>query len=304
MMIPMNTNALSFRRLMEAIGYRTGILDVACPLCGPDRFAPANRTRRVMRVWNVSPGFLSYACARCGESGYATDRDAPPVNANTYARIQAEIQERNRETAIARRSKALALWRSRQSLQSSIAEIYLRDARAYRGLLPPTLGFLPARGEYPPAMIAAFGLPLEEPEPGVIVLSDDLITGVHLTRLAIDGSDRDRSDKAKIMIGFSKGSPLMLAPWTDNLGLIVTEGIEDALSAHEATGLCTWVAGSASRLPALADAVPSWVEAITILADDDADGRRHATTFADQLKERDVESRLIVLGCQAQVSAA
>ena len=106
------------------------------------------------------------------------------------------------------------------------------------------------------------------------------------------------------MIGFSKGSPLMLAPWTDSLGLVVTEGIEDGLSAYESTGLSAWAAGSASRLPALADAVPSWVEAITILADDDADGHRHATTFADQLKERDVEIRLIVLRYQAQASAA
>src|ERR1700730_16171778 len=127
----MHTTALSFRQLIEAIAYRRGIFDVACPLCGPDRRAATNRTRKVMRVWNVSPGFLSYACARCGKSGYAKDRDAPPVNANIYSRVRAEIQERNRETAATRRSKALALWRSRQFLQGSIAEIYLRDARAY-----------------------------------------------------------------------------------------------------------------------------------------------------------------------------
>jgi hypothetical protein len=298
-----HTTALSFRQLIEATGYRRGIFDVACPLCGPDRRAATNRTRKVMRVWNVCPDFLTYACARCGETGYAQDHDAPPINANAYARVKADLAKRNRETAANRLSKALALWRSRQSLQGSIAEIYLREVRAYRGPLPPTLGFLPARGDYPPAMIAAFGLPLE-PEPSVMALPDDWVTGVHLTRLSPDGTDRDRGDKAKIMIGFSKGSPLMLSPWTDSLGLVVTEGIEDALSAYESTGLCAWAAGSASRLPALADAVPSWVEAITILADDDADGRRHAATFADQLKERDVEIRLIVLGCQAQVSAA
>jgi hypothetical protein len=141
-------------------------------------------------------------------------------------------------------------------------------------------------------------------EPGAIVLPDGLITGVHLTRLAHDGSDRDRSEKAKIMIGFSMCSPIMLAGWTDSHGLVVTEGIEDALSAHEATGLCAWAAGSASRMPALAHAVPSWVEAITILADDDANGRRHAATLVDRLKERNAEIRLIVLGYQALTSTA
>ncbi len=74
---------LSFRELMQAIGYRIGTHDVACPICGPYRRAPVNRTRKVMRVWNVSPGFISYTCARCGESGYVRDRDALPVSAPT-----------------------------------------------------------------------------------------------------------------------------------------------------------------------------------------------------------------------------
>src|SRR5438094_729787 len=82
----------------------------------------------------------------------------------------------------------------RQPLSGSIAETYLREARGYRGPLPPTLGFLPTRGEYPPAMIAAFGLP-DEPEPGRFTLPERKIRGVHLTRLAPDGRDRDRGEK-------------------------------------------------------------------------------------------------------------
>jgi hypothetical protein len=252
-----------------------------------------------MRVWNVSPGFISYSCARCGESGYARDRDAPPVNARTYARVQAEFDECNRVAATTRLSKALRLWRSRQPLQGTIAESYVRDARAYGGALPPTLGFLPARGEYPPALIAAFGLPVEI-EPSVIELSDDRLTGIHLTRLASDGHDRSRTDKAKIMIGFSMGAPIVLAPPTDSLAVVITEGIEDALSAHEATGLCAWAGGSASRLPALADALPSWIECVTILSHSDQDGQRHAAALAARLEKRDVEIRLIVLGAEPE----
>ena len=59
-----------------------------------------------------------------------------------------------------------------------------------------------------------------------MVLPDNKIKGVHITRLAPDGSDRDRSEKAKIMIGFSKSFPIVLSPPTDGLSLIVSEGIE------------------------------------------------------------------------------
>jgi hypothetical protein len=144
-------------------------------------------------------------------------------------------------------------------------------------------------------MIAAFGIP-DEPEPGVILLPDSKVKGVHVTRLAPDGLDRERGERAKIMIGFSRGSPIALAPWTDSQALIVTEGIEDALSAYETTGLCAWAAGSASRMPTIVGGVPSWIECVTILADNDAAGRQHANALAIALRKRDTEIRLIVLG--------
>ena len=85
------------------------------------------------------------------------------------------------------------------------------------------------------------------------------------------------------MIGRSAGSPIVLAPTNDLLGIAVTEGIEDGLSVHLATGLGVWAAGSASRLPALADAIPSYVECVTILVDDDKAGRRYARELAARL---------------------
>lgn len=226
----------------------------------------------------------------------------PMLESLAYAPVQRAVGERDRALKAIRLSKALGLWRAREPLPGSIGEIYLREARGYRGVLPPTLGFLPARREYPPALIAAFGFS-DEPEPGAIVLPERRIAGVHLTRLAPDGSDRERGDKAKIMIGFSRGNPIAVAPWTDGQALVVTEGIEDALSAHESTGLCAWAAGCASRLPALAEAVPSWVECVTILADNDHDGRRHAISLATKLSARNVEVRLIVLGTAESTAA-
>jgi hypothetical protein len=120
------------------------------------------------------------------------------------------------------------------------------------------------------------------------------VCGVHLTRLLPDGSGKavfdDRDVQAKIMIGHSAGWPLVLAPPNDLLGLTIAEGIEDALSAYEATGLGAWAAGCATRLPALADAVPSHIDCVTVYAHTDDDGQQHAIELADALVARGFET--------------
>ncbi len=96
------------------------------------------------------------------------------------------------------------------------------------------------------------------------------------------------------MIGHSVGSPLVVAPPNDMLGLAVAEGVENALAMHEATGLGVWAAGCASRLPALADAIPDFIDCVTIVVDDDADGRRHSDTLARMVRARGIEASLVV----------
>jgi hypothetical protein len=138
-------------------------------------------------------------------------------------------------------------------------------------------------------MIAAFGA-VSEPQPSVITIADDQVRGVHLTRLLPDGSDRHRGDRAKIIIGPSSGYPIVLAPANDLLGLAVTEGIEDGFSVHEATGLGAWAAGSASRLPALANAIPDYIETVTIFAHADDAGQRGAHELARLFDRRGIET--------------
>jgi hypothetical protein len=67
-----------------------------------------------------------------------------------------------------------------------------------------------------------------------------------------------------------------------------------ALTVHLVTGLGAWAAGSASRLPALGDAIPSYVESVTILVDDDEDGRRHADELAARLLGRSLQVRQVL----------
>jgi hypothetical protein len=235
-----------------------------------------------MRIW-YSTDFISWHCARCGQTGGGRERGAPADPAKAQ-RVRAEMAERADMAAARQLAKAQWLWQQRHPPRPSLVETYLRDARGFNGPLPATLGFLPSRGEYPPAMIAGFGLAIEQ-EPGIIAVDGRALVGVHLTRLLPDGSDRERGDQAKIMIARSLGWPIVLAPANDLLGLAITEGIEDALSVHVATGLGTWAAASASRLPALAKRVPPYIDCVTVYAHDDC-GKRYALQLADVLTSR------------------
>ena len=280
--------------LEQQMGGKTGTLDVPCPLCGPDRRHPLNRRRKVMRIWRHDPGFASYHCVRCGASGYARQDCAVnrPVDSVILMRARAEARERERQYAIKQRRKAVWLWRRRRLIIGSIAETYLREVRSYHGRLPATVGFLRARGEHPPAMIAAFGV-AEEIEPGVVVINDVAVRGIHITKLKLDGSGKADTERNKIVIGRCVGSPIVLAPVNDLLGLAICEGIEDALSTYEATGLGAWAAGAASRLPGLAKAIPEYVESLSILVDDDNAGRQHSTELARRAAARGIEVRQI-----------
>jgi hypothetical protein len=283
----------------QLTGRRLGTFDVPCPECGPFRRSPRNQRKPVLRIWRIEPGFATFFCARCGDQGHARDRNRAPPDPVKVAKARAEAAERDRALRAERLSKSLWLWRNRQPIIGGIAERYLRGARGYGGPLPATLGFLPARGEHPPAMIAAFGL-AHEVDPGVIAIADGAVTGVHLTRLKSDGSGKaeleEPDENAKIMVGHSAGSPIVLAAPNDLLGLAITEGIEDGLSTYEATGLGVWASGSASRMPALAATVPGYIDCVTVLADDDRDGRRHATGLARQVQGRGIAPRLIIPG--------
>jgi hypothetical protein len=285
-------NVIGLDEIDVLTGGRLGTFDTPCPLCSPFR-RHRNQRIRVLRTWRVEPGFASFHCCHCGAAGYAHDRGATPPDPARLATARAEAAARDRAHKADRLGKARWLWSTAIGLADTIGERYLRDARGYRGPIPGTLRFLPARGDYAPAMVAAFGIP-REVEPGVIAIAADAITGVHLTRLLPDGSDRERGDKAKIMVAHSTGSPIVLAPAGDMLGIIITEGIECALSAHEATGLGAWAAGAASRLPAIAEAVPPYMDCVTVIADDDGDGRKFAGELARGIHARGIEARQII----------
>jgi hypothetical protein len=240
--------------------------------------------------------FARFHCAHCEAKGWASDNNSATTakrpSPDEIEKIKSDIAVREAEHELVRRLKALGLWRRGKPVPNTAVERYLRLARGYRASIPGTIRFLPASQGFAPAMIAAIGI-ADEIEPGILSIPDHAIRGVHITALLSDGSGKAGTDRDKIMIGKSIGSPIVLAP-PDGLGLAITEGIEDALSVHEATGLGAWAAGSASRMPPLADVVPDYIECVTIVADADEVGKTNAKKLADALAQRSCETRLIV----------
>ena len=183
---------------------------------------------------------------------------------------------------------AAALWRKSQPIGGTLGERYLREGRGILCALPPTIRFLPPSGRHPATILTAFGTPLES-EPGVLAVECMDVPAVHRIQLNAEGSKL-----GKAMLGSPAGLPLVVAPWTDSHGLVIAEGVEDALSAHQATGLAAWAGGSAPHMAKLAACVPAWTECVTIIEDDNDAGRKATRTLADALGLRGIE--VIVVG--------
>jgi hypothetical protein len=275
-------------------GGKLGVLDIACPVCGPLRRSGINQRRRVLRLWRPDQNFATYYCARCGEAGRATHRDVAAGDsrsAEARTRIVGEAAKHEADSKAKRIATAQRLWSRHQPItEGSPPFLYLRK-RGFTGTIPPTLAYLPPFRDFPAAMIAAFGM-VTEAEPGVIV-PPKAVAGVHITRLTSEGDKApDAEGNAKIALGSCKGAPICISPPNDLLGMAVTEGIEDALSVYQSTGLGVWAAGSAGFMPALAPLVPDYIECVTIFVDDDDAGQRGAKALASALFDRGIEVRL------------
>ena len=280
------TSKLTFAAIIDLIADRYGGIDAACPECGPSRRSPANQRRKTLRIWREDTDFATYHCIRCGLKGW-TRRDGPSsaIDFTRMARLRADAAERDAAHEVEQSRKANWLWSSSRPAEATIVKTYL-IARGIKCVIPSTLRFLaPHKPDHHPAMIAAFSVP-DEPEPGVLRVRDDGVGAVHLTLLKQDGSAKADTEPTKIVVGSPHGLPIVLAPANDLGGLIACEGIEDGLSLHEATGLGVWAAGSASRLPAIAVVLPTYVSCLTIIVDDDAAGRANAAKLADGARTR------------------
>jgi phage/plasmid primase-like uncharacterized protein len=261
-----------------------------CPRCGGDDRFSINTKKQI------------FNCRGCGGRGDVIslvmflDHVDIPAAVEHLAGAPPSPPTRDQDRGAYEREqhrKAAWLWSQRKPITGTVAETYMR-ARGITCALPPTLGFLPTRkpGQHP-AMIAAFAL-AAEPEPGMLAAPNG-VDAVHLTLLRADGTGKADVPKAKLMIGSPGALPIVIAPPNDLLGLAITEGIEDALTVHQATGLGVWAAAGAGRMSALADLIPSYIDCVSVAIDDDEAGTKHGTELVHLIKARGIEARPIYL---------
>jgi CHC2 zinc finger len=282
---------LDVARMYGAKLQRVGVEWVGpCIVCGgTDRFG-VNVAKGVWNCRGCTAGGDVIELVKHVESvGYreAVERlnGESPIAARPLRRPRPVIDSANYEKKQHR--KAAWMWSRRRPIIGSPVERYLREARGYGGPTPATLAFLPpSKPEHHPAMIAAFGVP-DEAESGVLG-EPRYVDTVHLTLLKPDGIGKAAVAHPKIVVGRPLGRPIVLAPANDLLGLAITEGIEDGLSVHMATGLGVWAAGNAPLMPSLAAAIGDCIDCATIFAHDDR-GKPHAIKLADALTERGFE---------------
>jgi hypothetical protein len=278
---------------------RTTWIEAPCPRCGgTDRFAAKRDGGFHCRVCGAhGSGPIDLIAFLHGLDAKQDFRRIVEIITGTIQADNVSLKPSSPKAADDLKARRLAawLWSMRRPAARTIVEGYLR-VRGYHGALPATLGFLPAWRDRPPAMITAFGIP-DEPEPGILAPMQGPVA-IHRTFLKPDGGGKATikiNDKeiSKQVIGRPGGLPIVIAPPNDLLGLAITEGIEDALTAHQATGLGAWAAYSSSNMPKLADKVPDYIEVVTIFAHDDKAGRDGASKLATALIERGIKQVLI-----------
>lgn len=250
-----------------------------CPHCGgDDRFAINSQKN----VWN---------CRGCGKGGDAIALEQFISGCDFRAAVaalaggtngssaeyrprppQSDIDIEAEEHARRQREKARHLHSLSRPATYSVVASYLKT----RGvtIVPPAIRALTKLSDAV-SMLVAYG-ELGEP-----------VTAIHLTRLKADGTGKADIRPNKITIGAPAGRPLIVARLNQTHRLIITEGIEDALSIHQTTGIAAWAAGSAGYMPSLADKVPKGIE-VLVCADRDLAGQHGADSLIEKLIARGI----------------
>lgn len=168
-------------------------------------------------------------------------------------------------------AEAVAIWRAAGPMTGTPAEAYLRG----RGLdlrLPESLRFARLRygSKTLPCLVA------------LIANAENKIGGIQRTFVKEDGSGKADVPAPKLSLGRLTGGAIRLAPAAANL--IVTGGLEDGLTLQQEMGLAVWAATGEGNMANMV--LPPGVKVVTIGADRDEAGERHAQRAARAFVEQ------------------
>lgn len=114
--------------------------------------------------------------------------------------------------------------------------------------------------------------------------------GIQRTYLNAAGTGKAAVPKPKLSLGHVRGGAIRLAPGSVS-GLMLTEGVEDALSLMQMEGRAAWAAAGAGMLAAMK--LPPVINSVVIGADSDATGREAAGKAAHAFREQGRTVRII-----------
>lgn len=245
-------------------------------------FCPAHDNTRTpaLAVTQWTSGPLVHCHAGCTQRDVIAALHARGLwGAGAAPRMSAEERKRHDAERAEKSRQAVAIWEAAQPAQGTVVETYLRS-RGINLIPPPSLRFavLPLGRIHYHAMVA---------------LVTNAVTGkpqaVHRTFLMPDGSGKAPLGKPKMMLGPCAGGVV-------NLGheitthVVVTEGIEDALSVMQIERVPTVAALSTSGMTRLK--LPPSVRDVTIAADGDEAGEKAARELAARLATSGVTVRI------------
>jgi len=215
---------------------------------------------RSLALRDGRPGLLVKCWAGCNSVDVLAElRRRGLISRSDGPRLAPVIRSDERRATAPRTAVARRIWDTARDARGSPVMRYL----AGRGItipVPPSLRWARAcrhpSGIELPAMIAR------------IDNIDGELIGIHRTFLRPDGSGKGDIKPVKAMLGRAAGGAVRLAPAAETL--MVSEGIETALAAMQATGQPAWAALSTSGMTALI--LPPSVRGAIILADHDRNG--------------------------------
>lgn len=175
----------------------------------------------------------------------------------------------------------LKIWNECQTAYNSLVCEYL-VSRGYTNQIPDSIRYHPKLYHSPTKAYYSAMVAL------ITKSSDDSananeIIGIHRTYLSLVKGKITKAPVLpdKMILGRAKGGAIQLVP--GGRRLVITEGIETALSIMQATSLPIWAALSASNMQNIIVPSPDLTEEVIIAADNDEAGTRAAETLAARL---------------------
>ncbi|MEO3475300.1 toprim domain-containing protein [Roseomonas sp. CAU 1739] len=230
-----------------------------CPACGyAGTFSVTEKDGRAL-----------WWCASCQDSDGLT-ASVRGVAAGDWAAPTAAASPPPVDPA-SRTRAALSLWDAAMPINGTRAALYLA-ARGLAGEASPALRFHPALRH--PNAPGTF--------PAMVALIVSTLTGepaaIHRTYLRRDGAGKADLDPAKASKGPMGGGAIMLHVPVAGAPLVISEGVETALSAGRMIGAPAWAAIAAGNLSRIVP--PPAPSEIIIAADPDPTGQMEAWAAA------------------------